>query len=47
MNNEDEISKTVRANHAKIREMLLNKDLESSYIDNFSKKLQEIVEGNN
>jgi len=47
MNDEDEISKTVRANHAKIREMLLDKDLESSYIDNFCMKLQEIVEGKN
>lgn len=47
MDDENETSKTVRANHAKIREMLLNKDLESSYIDNFCKKLQEIVEKKN
>ncbi|XP_004505528.1 UDP-glycosyltransferase 79B30 [Cicer arietinum] len=44
MDDENEISKEVRGNHAKIREMLLNKDLESSYIDTFCKKLQEIVQ---
>ncbi|XP_057450684.1 UDP-glycosyltransferase 79B30-like [Lotus japonicus] len=43
MDNENETSKKIRANHARIREMLLTKDLESSYIDNFCKKLQEIV----
>ncbi|GAU51127.1 hypothetical protein TSUD_92690 [Trifolium subterraneum] len=43
MDDENEISKNVKANHAKIREMLLDKDLESSYIDNFCKKLQEII----
>ncbi|WJX50713.1 UDP-glycosyltransferase 79B30 [Trifolium repens] len=43
MDDENEISKNVKANHAKIREMLLNKDLESSYIDDFCNKLQEIV----
>ncbi|KAK2434433.1 cyanidin 3-O-galactoside 2''-O-xylosyltransferase FGGT1 [Trifolium repens] len=47
MDDENEISKNVKANHAKIREMLLNKDLESSYIDDFCNKLQEIVEENN
>ena len=47
MDDENEISKKVRANHGKIREMLLNKDLESSYIDNFCTKLQEIVEKKN
>jgi hypothetical protein len=44
MDDENEISKNVKANHAKIREMLLNKDLELSYIDDFCMKLQEIVE---
>lgn len=43
MDDENETSKNVRANHTKLREMLLSKDLESSYIDNFCKKLQEIV----
>ncbi|CAI8608311.1 unnamed protein product [Vicia faba] len=47
MDDENEISNKVKASHAKIRDMLLNKDLESSYIDNFCKKLQEIVEGKN
>ncbi|KAL5055045.1 hypothetical protein RYX36_035727 [Vicia faba] len=43
MDDESEMSKKVRANHTKIREMLLNKDLESSYIHDFCNKLQEIV----
>ncbi|KAI5387724.1 UDP-glycosyltransferase 79B30 [Lathyrus oleraceus] len=43
MDDENETSKKVRVNHAKIREMLLNEDLESSYIDDFCNKLQEIV----
>ncbi|XP_045812309.1 UDP-glycosyltransferase 79B30-like isoform X1 [Trifolium pratense] len=47
MDDENEISKEVKANHEKIREMLLNEDLESSYIDDFCKKLQEIVLENN
>jgi signal recognition particle GTPase len=47
MDDENEISKNVKANHANIREMLLNKDLETSYIDDFCKKLQEIVVENN
>ncbi|XP_058756242.1 UDP-glycosyltransferase 79B30-like [Vicia villosa] len=47
MDDENEIGKEVKAKHGKIREMLLNKDLESSYIDDFCKKLQEIVVENN
>jgi hypothetical protein len=47
MDDENEISKKVKTNHCKIREMLLNKDLESSYIDDFCMKLQEIVEEKN
>jgi UDP:flavonoid glycosyltransferase YjiC (YdhE family) len=47
MDDENEISKNIKANHANIREMLLNKDLETSYIDDFCKKLQEIVVENN
>ncbi|KAL5063038.1 hypothetical protein RYX36_024775 [Vicia faba] len=47
MDDDNEISKKVKASHVKIRDMLLNKDLESSCIDNFCKKLQEIVEGKN
>nr|A0A2R6QXF8.2 RecName: Full=Cyanidin 3-O-galactoside 2''-O-xylosyltransferase FGGT1; AltName: Full=Flavonoid 3-O-glycoside glycosyltransferase 1; AltName: Full=UDP-xylose flavonoid O-glycosyltransferase 6B; Short=AcUFGT6b [Actinidia chinensis var. chinensis] len=38
-----EVAKEVRDNHAKMREFLLNKDLESSYIDNFNKKLQDLL----
>lgn len=44
MDDENETCRKVRANHTKLREMLLNKDLESSYIDEFCKKLQEIVQ---
>ena len=45
MDGENETSKRVRGNHARIRELLLNKDLESSYVDSFCMRLQEIVEG--
>ncbi|KAL2328149.1 hypothetical protein Fmac_021576 [Flemingia macrophylla] len=45
MDDENEISKKVRENHSKLRNLLLNKGLESSYIDNFCMRLQEIVEG--
>ncbi|RYR68685.1 hypothetical protein Ahy_A03g015165 isoform B [Arachis hypogaea] len=43
MDDENETSRIVRSNHAKIREVLLNKDLESTYIDAFCKNLQEIL----
>lgn len=45
MDSENETSKKVRDNHSRIRELLLNKDLESSYVNNFCLRLQEIVEG--
>nr|KYP58775.1 Anthocyanidin 3-O-glucosyltransferase [Cajanus cajan] len=45
MDDENEISKKVRENHSRLRDLLLDKDLESSYVDNFCMKLQEIVEG--
>ncbi|KAF5731397.1 UGTPg34 [Tripterygium wilfordii] len=38
-----EIGKDVRINHAKLRELLVNKDLESSYIDDFNEKLQSLL----
>ncbi|OIV99189.1 hypothetical protein TanjilG_19685 [Lupinus angustifolius] len=44
MDDENEISIKVRGNHSKIRKMLLNNDLESYYVDNFCRKLQEIVQ---
>ncbi|GFS34771.1 UDP-Glycosyltransferase superfamily protein [Actinidia rufa] len=37
------VGKEVKDNHAKMREFLLTKDLESSYIDNFNKKLQDLL----
>nr|AYJ72755.1 UFGT7c [Actinidia chinensis] len=37
------VGKEVKDNHAKMREFLLNKDLESSYIYNFNKKLQDLL----
>ncbi|XP_027347844.1 UDP-glycosyltransferase 79B30-like [Abrus precatorius] len=45
MDDENETSKKVRDNHTRLREMLLHKDLESSYVDNFCKQLQDIVDG--
>ncbi|KAF3444043.1 hypothetical protein FNV43_RR13733 [Rhamnella rubrinervis] len=42
MEESSEVGKEVRENHAKIREMLLKKDLESSYVDNFIEKLQKL-----
>ncbi|CAJ1978863.1 unnamed protein product [Sphenostylis stenocarpa] len=44
MDQENETSKKVRDNHARLRETLLDKDLESSYVDNFCMRLQEIVD---
>ncbi|CAL5342689.1 unnamed protein product [Camellia sinensis] len=43
MDEESEIGKEVRENHGKTREFLLNKDLESSYIDDFNKKLHGLL----
>ncbi|KAL4328095.1 hypothetical protein AHAS_Ahas13G0165800 [Arachis hypogaea] len=43
MDDENQTSKTLRANHAKLRHILLLKDLESTYIDNFCKKLHHII----
>ncbi|TKY66799.1 Anthocyanidin 3-O-glucoside 2''-O-glucosyltransferase [Spatholobus suberectus] len=37
----------VRDNHTRLRKILLDEDLESSYVDNFCVRLQEIVEGGN
>ncbi|KAG6589117.1 Cyanidin 3-O-galactoside 2''-O-xylosyltransferase FGGT1, partial [Cucurbita argyrosperma subsp. sororia] len=43
MEEDNEIGKEVRKNHDKIRDLLLTKDLEQSYIDNFSKSLCDFV----
>ncbi|EXB54970.1 UDP-glycosyltransferase [Morus notabilis] len=38
-----QVAREIRANHAQLRELLSLKDLESSYIDDFSKKLQLLL----
>lgn len=40
---DSKVGRLVRANHAKLRDLLLNEDLQSSYIDNFCEKLQDLV----
>jgi hypothetical protein len=40
---DSEVGRLVRANRAKLRDVLLNEDLQSSYIDSFSQKLQDLV----
>ncbi|KAL7000517.1 Cyanidin 3-O-galactoside 2''-O-xylosyltransferase FGGT1 [Sarracenia purpurea var. burkii] len=44
MEEDNEVGKEVRTNHDKLRELLLNKDLESEYIDDFNKKLQYLLQ---
>ncbi|KAI4322739.1 hypothetical protein L6164_022405 [Bauhinia variegata] len=39
---DNETGREVRANHGKFREILLKQDLESSYIENFCNKLQDL-----
>lgn len=43
MDEENETGKEIRANRAKLRELLLDKDLEESYISNFIHNLQALV----
>jgi hypothetical protein len=38
-----EVGRLVRANHAKLRDVSLTEDLQSSYIDSFSQKLRDLV----
>ncbi|KAL8108655.1 hypothetical protein AgCh_024930 [Apium graveolens] len=45
MEQNSHVGKQVRKNHAKLRNLLLDKDLESSYIHNFINSLQELVKG--
>ncbi|XP_059450789.1 cyanidin 3-O-galactoside 2''-O-xylosyltransferase FGGT1-like [Corylus avellana] len=40
---DSEVGRLVRANHGKLRELLLSVDLQSSYIDDFSEKLKDMV----
>ncbi|KAL6966137.1 Cyanidin 3-O-galactoside 2''-O-xylosyltransferase FGGT1 [Sarracenia purpurea var. burkii] len=44
MEEDNAVGKEVRTNHDKLRELLLNKDLESEYIDDFNKKLQHLLQ---
>ncbi|KAI9079153.1 hypothetical protein K1719_038879 [Acacia pycnantha] len=43
MDEESEIGKEVRANHAKLRNILLSDNFESNYIDNFCHHLQDLL----
>ncbi|GAV75966.1 UDPGT domain-containing protein [Cephalotus follicularis] len=43
MEDDSKIGKEIRTNHAKLGEFLLSKDLESSYIDSFNQKLQDLL----
>ncbi|XP_059452281.1 cyanidin 3-O-galactoside 2''-O-xylosyltransferase FGGT1-like [Corylus avellana] len=40
---DSEVGRLVRANHAKLRDVLVSEDLQSSYIDSFSQKLKHLV----
>ncbi|MCH93585.1 anthocyanidin 3-O-glucosyltransferase, partial [Trifolium medium] len=43
MDDENETGREVRTNHEKLRNLLLSHDLESSCVDGFCEKLQELV----
>ncbi|PON81572.1 UDP-glucuronosyl/UDP-glucosyltransferase, partial [Trema orientale] len=43
MEEDSEVGREVRANRAKLRELLIRKDMESSYIDDFILKLQSLL----
>nr|KYP33339.1 Anthocyanidin 3-O-glucosyltransferase [Cajanus cajan] len=43
MDDESEVGREVRENHLKLRNMLLSKDLENTYVDSFCHKLQELL----
>lgn len=43
MNDESEIAKELRANHAKLRDIFLSKNFESMYIDSFCRQLQDLL----
>jgi hypothetical protein len=43
MDDENEIGREVRTNHEKLRNLLLSHDFESSCVDAFCEKLQELV----
>nr|KYP33337.1 hypothetical protein KK1_045817 [Cajanus cajan] len=43
MDDESEVGREVRANHLKLRDILLSKDLDNTYVDSFCHKLQELL----
>ncbi|KAL4578025.1 hypothetical protein LXL04_014140 [Taraxacum kok-saghyz] len=43
MDEDSEAGKEVKGNHEKIREFLLNKDVQSAYVDSFSQELQDLL----
>ncbi|KAL0002045.1 hypothetical protein SO802_015826 [Lithocarpus litseifolius] len=43
MEADSEVGREVRANHAKLRDLLSSEDSESSYIDGFCQNLQDLV----
>ncbi|MCI86435.1 UDP-glycosyltransferase 79B3-like, partial [Trifolium medium] len=43
MDAESELGQTVRTNHAKWREFLLNQGLENSYVDDLVQKLDSLL----
>ncbi|XP_054813765.1 cyanidin 3-O-galactoside 2''-O-xylosyltransferase FGGT1-like [Prosopis cineraria] len=43
MNEENEIAKEVKENHAKLRNILLSTNFDSNYIDNFCHQLQDLL----
>lgn len=43
MDGESEVGREVRANHTKLRDLLLGKDLESAYLDGFCHKLRDLL----
>ncbi|KAK7335426.1 hypothetical protein VNO80_27263 [Phaseolus coccineus] len=43
MDEENEVGREVRENHAKLRNFLVSHDLESNYVDNFCEKLQDLL----
>lgn len=45
MEKDNEVGKEVRSNRSKIREFLLNKEMESSYINSFCEKIENLVLG--
>ncbi|PON81571.1 UDP-glucuronosyl/UDP-glucosyltransferase, partial [Trema orientale] len=43
MEEDNEIGREIRANHTKLRNLLLRKDFESSYMDDFTQKLKNLI----